>query len=276
MRMRWESIDSTTVFGGACLFFSFVVQRSFDQQSELYSEILCWTLLPLLLRVRERLFKTSRYQDLSGDSDLKPTFLNNLWLWTIAASLAVSCLYRSELGIVELQPILAPILLVVQTWIQSESATSATRRLSGTALCAVVGILSLSSGDIGSSALSLIAVLPQLLVYIALLPKEVLGLCRLPVIRDEGMDISRLCWRIVATLAMVAGIFLGIFGLIIPSMTHTFATGVAKAMLWFSLLQLVRSTSQQNVGRALISVIETTRSVVYCSCHRDFWPRRYS
>lgn len=86
------------VLVGASIFCSLLVQYAFTQQSELPSEMVCWTILPFLVKFRaiwpEMGGVTGKYM-YHHHSEISS-------LWLIATSLVISSVYKAENGIIEL------------------------------------------------------------------------------------------------------------------------------------------------------------------------------
>jgi hypothetical protein len=144
------------------------------------------------------------------------------------------------------QPVLTPLLIIAHKHLRFkayEPRAGRSRFLSlvwVTALCALIITFTLSKGDFRGSALSVFAVVPQLFVYIALLPEAILPSQRLPLVGGFRDVVHRLCWRAVATLTVAMGIQTTVFGFTRVQVTHVLFLGVAKAMTWFFLIQTVR------------------------------------
>lgn len=273
---------------GATLLSLLFAQHLFTRQSELYSEILCWTLLPIFLKVNT-----------SSDTDNKATStytdvrrIPSIVLWLIAGSLTIVCVYKAENGIVELQvsithldstryfdfmadsskPLLTPLLLVVQNWRRWEfsvSNKSRSRLLSplfwGTTLCAFIAVLAVFRGNHLGAALSILAVTPQLFVYSALLPKDAPVSRLFPVVESFEDDLERLCWRAVASLTVALCVRTSVIGLTRFEFTHALSSGVIKAVTWLFVFRMVCSYTNDGLQRVLIHLSEATYVVVHCT-----------
>lgn len=109
-------------------------------------------------------------------------------------------------------------------------------------MSALVVNLSSSKWGFGGSLLSLFAVLPMLVVYIAFLPKDGPAPRQLPPLVEKHDRIATdLCWRVVVLLTLAKGIQVLIFGLGKIYCIQALLVGVAKALSWFFLLRTVRS-----------------------------------
>jgi hypothetical protein len=98
---RLENVDIASALVGATVSCSLLAQRLFTRQSELSSEILSWTILPILLKI-------NRWPNISAKRsftypDTQPTSSKTLWM--VAASLTIASVYKAENGIVELSVI---------------------------------------------------------------------------------------------------------------------------------------------------------------------------
>lgn len=95
MRTNWlEDVEAASAVVGAAVLCSVFAQRSFTQPSGLTSEIVCWSLLPILLTAVERpgtgIPALSDYSNIRGKS-----------IWAIAACLTIACAYEEENGLAE-------------------------------------------------------------------------------------------------------------------------------------------------------------------------------
>lgn len=95
---RLENMYTVPALTGATLICSLFVQGSSTRQSELGSEIICWTILPFLFRLGERL--NPGIAELFGYPDIQSAPLKTSWV--IAASLTISSVYKAEIGVVGL------------------------------------------------------------------------------------------------------------------------------------------------------------------------------
>jgi hypothetical protein len=288
-KFRHADIDITSVLAGAALLCSLFTQRLFTRQSELCSEILCWTILPILL-LKSRGLRNADVKIPLTVSDTQP--LSSRTLWLAATSLTAVSVYRAEIGLVELQvsitfpgrlvphqandlqPLLTPLLLIVQRQLHSEpssSETSSSRLLSprvwGATLCAFVAALSLSQENIQGLALSFLAVVPQLFVYAAFLPKDGSVSRQLPLVDSTDDDVERLCWRTMTGLTVAFVLQTSVFGLTRFQFTPVLLLGVIKAMTWFFIFQMVRDYAKERLHSLLIDRLEAAIVVVCRPCN---------
>lgn len=284
-KLRHADIDITSLLAGAALSCSVVTQRLFTRQSEICSEILCWTILPILL-LKSRELRNVDFKIPLTLSDTQP--LSSRTLWLTAASLTAVSVYRAETGLVELQvsvafpdrlgphqangiqPVLTPLLLVVQRRLHSEPSspdTSGSRppfpRVWGAILCAFIAVLSLSQGDFQGLALSFLAVVPQVFVYAAFLPKDGSISRQLPLVDSTDDDVERLCWRTMTGLTVAFVLQTSVFGLTRFQFTSVLLLGVIKAMAWFFIFQMVRDYTKEELHSLLTDRLEAT-IVVAC------------
>lgn len=95
---RIDEVEAACALVGLSLLCSSLAQRSFTQQSELASETICWTIFLALSRSGR--WPNASTIELYGFSDIRTSPFTSLWL--VAVSLAVSCIYRAENGMIEL------------------------------------------------------------------------------------------------------------------------------------------------------------------------------
>lgn len=112
----------------------------------------------------------------------------------------------------------------------------------GTTLCALVTILPSSKWGIGGVALSIVAVLAQLISHIAWLPRDVTASQHLPpvVVDTKAKVAADLCPKVVMMLIVAMGFQTLLFGFPPLQITRSLLTGVMKGMFWFFILQTVR------------------------------------
>lgn len=116
-------------------------------------------------------------------------------------------------------------------------------------MCALVAILSFSKRGFGGAVLSIVAVVPQLVVYMALQPKDVIASRQLPPLVDEkGKVATDLRRRVMTMLAVVVGVQIITFGFGQMHILRALFVGVAKAMAWFCILQTVRNSGMGSCG----------------------------
>lgn len=96
--IQLDHVEAAAVLVGASALCSVLVQRSFTQQSELPSEIVCWMILPYLSKIAKSLGSDITEHSYTSDNRSDP--LKSTWI--IAAGLTISSLYKAENGLVEL------------------------------------------------------------------------------------------------------------------------------------------------------------------------------
>jgi len=97
-KSRLTYIARVTVSTFAAVLCTLSVQRLTYRQSELYSEILSWTLLPILFRVARPQEKNLEYVLIIPEA--RP--VNSRSLWIVATSLVISCWCQAEIGMISL------------------------------------------------------------------------------------------------------------------------------------------------------------------------------
>lgn len=91
LKPRPNDVESVPIRAGAALLCTVIAQWLYSQKNELYSEILCWMILPVLLRTRKRT---------GGDTIPIPnggkTPVPSRSLWIIAIGIAATSFYKAE------------------------------------------------------------------------------------------------------------------------------------------------------------------------------------
>ncbi|KAM5349175.1 hypothetical protein ACJ41O_008998 [Fusarium nematophilum] len=247
----FNDIDPVVGSAGAAVLSTTVAQRLSSRRPELFSEILCWILLPILFGIS----RTSRDRSVlkvtsPTDSGAQPPSSRSQWV--VAVGVAAACLYRAESSMIGFLPMLTPLLLAAQRHLRHESSPA---RLSdswlfsplidtigGASLVACVGILALSNGDLLGSCLSLILVAAMLAVYVSLLPKASTGLLSVPQVDVEAIIVP-LSIRVLACLMIALAMQHSVLGFLEAQVAHVVWLGLAKASSWYFTIRTARQTS---------------------------------
>ncbi|KAF2128534.1 glycosyltransferase family 90 protein [Dothidotthia symphoricarpi CBS 119687] len=243
---RLNSMDTASGLAVATVLCSVLAQHLFTPQRELCSETLSWVILPILFKIGR--WPNTNAKNRSSCPETQST--STISLWVVAASLTISCLYKAEMGMVELLPILTPLLLVARHRLRPEfsaSRTSSSWLFSplawGTTLSALFITLTLSNGDFLSSALSIVAVVSQLLVYVTFLPRTISTSRLLPLIDDIENDVMPLSWRVVTILTITMAMQTTMIGVSGIRITSVLLLGVFKALSWYFTIRMTRYAS---------------------------------
>ncbi|KAL6903260.1 glycosyltransferase family 90 protein [Trichoderma evansii] len=235
----------------AALLCTLFTEYTSSTRSEIYSELLCWMLLPAL-------FRNVKYSDLRSEisstySEKTITQYKSLGsLWIVALSIAFSCAYKTENRVIQFFPILTPVLLIIQRRFEADSfmttiPASIQARGSTTETWKVItfstfAMLALASRDYHKSIISIIPATPLLLLYIALIPRRKTSTNSFPLIVDEN-SVSSLSSRVVVILLIGVGLESCLFGFSLSNLVAAIAPGVGKALSWVFLIRTSQQTS---------------------------------
>ncbi|CZR51796.1 related to capsule-associated protein [Phialocephala subalpina] len=262
---RFKDVRSITGSASAAVLCTILTQHLSSRQSEVYSEMVCWVLLPFL-------FTTSKPSNVSTftretlHSNPRIHVAYSISLWIVAAGVATACCYKAEIGVIGLfvgfsqkmknwtlltnyyQPILTPLLLIAEKHLRSELQASKgldswffyplANTIWGTALASSVPIFILSEWDLLDFSLSIILVASLLVVYVALIPKSIEDSRFLPLIKVED-DIIPLSSRIVVILVLALSVQTVAFGFPRIGIISTLLLGFMKAFSWYCMIRTV-------------------------------------
>ncbi|KAI1085132.1 hypothetical protein F5B20DRAFT_521105 [Whalleya microplaca] len=250
LRAPFEHIDPVTRSTGAALLCSILTQHLSSRQSELYSETLCWMVLPVALKIAKRP-DVDKLSKGTAPSSLAAHPASASSLWVVALSIATFCIFKAENGMVGFLPALTPLFLVAQKYLKFELYTSATpnswfspfvNTVWGTTLVASFGIVTLTDWDLRGYALSIIPVTALLTVCIILTPKIGKGSKYLPPFDIEDA-ILRLSLRLVAVLIITLGVDTAVFGVSASNVAATLVLGLTKALSWYFMIHTIQHSS---------------------------------
>ncbi|KAI1818542.1 glycosyltransferase family 90 protein [Poronia punctata] len=272
-----RTVDPLTWSAGAALVCGVAAHYLGSRQTEIASELLCWIFLPLIFDKanHQRLLGLDRHDGtLPSHDSSKPAAASGSGdvpvssIWIVAICIAICSVFRSERDIIVLFPLLVPLLLISQRWLQYgvspiESHGSIFFRLAnttiGATLSAIFAVFTLSPWDPFGYGLSLVPVSALLIAYTLLgtrserLPKSI-----------ETFDIEAalrpLSFRVAATLAVMLGVESVVLGFPSINVFRTVASGVAKALAWYSAVQLAQHSSWSTATMASTFSLLATRS----------------
>ncbi|KAI1295198.1 hypothetical protein F5Y03DRAFT_309886 [Xylaria venustula] len=246
--------DRITWSAGAALVFGVVVCHSSSQQSELTSELVCWTLLPVLFQIAKRrrnpdekieAFLLSVHNLVEPNKNENPSSIS---LWIVAISLVICSLFRAENRIFILLPALIPLLNIGHRFLRPGLLPPAachmsffpllTHNLIGSILAAIFAILALSEWEPTLCPLSVAPVAALFVVYTLLTPPNGQSSQWL-----RSIDIRAASWslslRVVILLAVVLGKESYTIGFPSTNALGTLFLGSVKAFMWYLTSQLV-------------------------------------
>ncbi|KAH6892934.1 hypothetical protein B0T10DRAFT_591724 [Thelonectria olida] len=248
-RPRLDNIDSISMLAAAALLFTVVTEFSSRREDELYSELLCWVLLPLLLRNH-----IPSETDLSGSKTAfsinpKAQYASSPSLWIVAGSLATLCFFRAE-KTKHWQPALTPVFLITRKSL--ESTTHSSKETSnpssllltpwGSALVAAFSVLTLSERNLRGAAFSLVATAASFIIYASFLPRNGKKL-PLPVIPCFGSCVVSLSYRFIVISLLGLFVRAFFFDFPTPNPIHILFLSLTKALSWYYVSRTVHQAS---------------------------------
>ncbi|KAH6605504.1 hypothetical protein Trco_004657 [Trichoderma cornu-damae] len=230
-------------YAGAALLCSMLTQWLSARESEIYSEILCWATLPVLVTYQ----KPPRPESIlgpvaSGESKIPTPPRSSMWM--VAGSVAIFSFFKTEIDAIRLLPALSPLLLAYQKYLGSISKppvgllSPIASTIWGTALVASLDIFIFSAGNIQESLFSVIPTAALLIVYAILFPRN--GPSSLIPSINVEYAIRSLSIRIIILLSLLLGIDAISFGLIKTGVTTTVVVGLLKALSWYFVIRVAR------------------------------------
>ncbi|KAL8966442.1 MAG: hypothetical protein Q9197_005978 [Variospora fuerteventurae] len=95
------------------------LEKKRSNRSELYSETLCWMILPILFKVTSHTdVNTLSKENLTVNYGRRTTSSSTLWL--LAGCITTVCVYKIENNVIVLFPVLTPLILIAERHIQFE------------------------------------------------------------------------------------------------------------------------------------------------------------
>ncbi|KAI0551742.1 hypothetical protein F4679DRAFT_123584 [Xylaria curta] len=239
--------DPPTHSAFAALVFGALACHLSSRQSELTSELVCWVLLPVVFVIAARY--RHAFQHVTPESNLKPSAIS---LWLVATGVATCCLFRAEVGLTVLFPVLPPLLAIGYRYLRPSlyppaashisSLSLLTHNITGLSLTAIFTVIVLSEWDLLAYALSIVPVIALFLTYTLLTPQA----CQWPRWArsfDFGTAVLPLSLRVAAILAIILGREAYTIGLSGTNVIDTLILGIVKALAWYFTSQLARNSS---------------------------------
>ncbi|RSL82221.1 hypothetical protein CEP51_005313 [Fusarium floridanum] len=242
--------DPLVALSAAALISSTLKEHLSSRRPELFSELLCWATLPVLIKHTQRT-PPSKGAAPTPFGDLGAQTASSGLQWIVAAGIAGASFYRAECSSLAFFPALTPLLFVIRRHLGCKSPSvpaSYSWDLSlinsgwGMALVASVAAFTLSKGDLLRSLLSSILVAALLIVYGAFTARPKDGPWNSPLVDIEASIIG-VSIRVVALLVVGLGIQSVALGLLTSSISYALLLGLSKASSWFFMIQLARNTS---------------------------------
>ncbi|RSL68731.1 hypothetical protein CEP54_002659 [Fusarium duplospermum] len=245
-----KAADPLVVLLAAALGSSILREHLSSRRPELFSELLCWATLPILIKHTKRT-PPSKGSTPTPFGDLGAQAASSGLQWIVAAGIAGASFYRAECSSLAFFPALTPLLFIIQRHLGSKSPslpTSHSWDLSlvnsgwGMTVVAAVATLCFSNGDLLRSLLSSILAVALLIVYGAFTARPKDGPWNSPLVDIEASIIG-VSIRVVALLVVGLGIQSIALGLLTSSLSWVFFLGLAKASSWFFMIQIAHNTS---------------------------------
>ncbi|KAL7920375.1 glycosyltransferase family 90 protein [Trichoderma austrokoningii] len=233
-------------YAGAALLCATLTQWLSSPGQEIYSEILCWVILPVLMRYQKKLehgllLGPAVYEEPNAPSSHSSS------QWVFATSIAAFSFLKMETGAIQFLPILTPLLLVTQRYLGSVSKSPAgpfsrfTSSVFGATLISTFTIYVFSDWTIWISLSSVALVAALFIAYAALLPKGCTSSC-LPSVNFERA-IRPLSIRIVILAFFMLCISTILTGISIVNPIHVLLLGLLKVLSWYFTAKVAQSTS---------------------------------
>ncbi|RBQ71330.1 hypothetical protein FVER14953_00149 [Fusarium verticillioides] len=229
----------------AAVVFTTVSQYVPSRRLELGSEIVCWAVLPFLLRY------TAFPNTLPSSpllNDLQKQRHSSLSQWIVVLGIVAAAFYRAESTTVGFYPLLTPLLLTVQTYFQPSISSDPVptspliSTIKGTTLVAVLSAFSLSNGDLFGSLASIILVASLFIVYSIFSPDFKVRILSLSSV-DIETNIKAIAGRTMVLLLVAAAFQTLVLGPPNSNVILVLFTGLVKALSWFFVVQTARQTS---------------------------------
>ncbi|RKL36709.1 hypothetical protein BFJ72_g8258 [Fusarium proliferatum] len=240
-----NSVDHVVGSATAAVVFTTVSQYVPSRRLELCSEIVCWALLPFLI-------KYTALPNIRPSSPLlndpQKHHHSSLSQWLVALGIAVAAFYRAENRADSLEPLLTPLLLTVQAYFQSSMSSDSVpaspliSTIKGTTLVAVLSAFSLSNGDLFGSLISIILAASLFVVYSIFNPDLKVRILSLSSV-DIETNIKAVAGRTVVLLFIAVAFQSFVLGPPNSNVILVLFTGSVKALSWFFTIRAARQTS---------------------------------
>ncbi|RSM13608.1 hypothetical protein CDV31_005778 [Fusarium ambrosium] len=242
--------DPLVALSAAALASSALKEHLSSRRPELFSELLCWATLPVLIKHTQRT-PPSKGAAPTPFGDLGAQTASSGLQWIVAAGIAGASFYRAECSSLAFFPALTPLLFVIQRHLGCKSLSvpashswdfSLINSVWGMTVVAAVATLCFSNNDLLRSLLSSILVAALLIVYGAFTARPKDGLWNSPLVDIEASIIG-VSIRVVALLVVGLGIQSVALGLLTSSISYVLFLGLSKASSWFFVIQVAQNTS---------------------------------
>ncbi|ATY66615.1 hypothetical protein A9K55_001055 [Cordyceps militaris] len=207
--------------------------------SQIPSDIVCWSILPFLLRWRR---SAPKLLPLGGSPPLVGDSTRNIGLiaCVFAVGIAVQSFSRAENRAVGLLRVHPRLYFFAKPSDPSRNGLANTAW--GNAIISMATIYSLSLGSALELLLSAAALVGSLVALGSLLPRDVAkSRARSPL--DLELDISSIAPRVLVALFVALGIQSAFLGLVPCKISAAVLEGAAKAVFWYSSLRARKSMS---------------------------------
>ncbi|GAW19682.1 hypothetical protein ANO14919_091710 [Xylariales sp. No.14919] len=254
----WTHTDHLTLSAGAALVLGPIAYYSASRRSELTSEFLCWTLLPVVFSIAKRRRKVDGHvvellplvNEAAQPSETETP--SSLSLWLVATGIVVSSVFRAERGVIALFPALAPLLTISHRYLRPGLHPPSgchmslfpllTHNTIGAILTAIFAIIALSECELVAYALSVVPVIALFVTY-TLLTHQAGQRSQWLQSVDLGATIWSLSSRVATLLALVLFKESYTIGFPDASIIETVVSGPARALTWYFTSELARNSS---------------------------------
>ncbi|KXH52070.1 hypothetical protein CSIM01_07889 [Colletotrichum simmondsii] len=267
--LKWQPIEefgSITGPVGTAAIYTVVTQYLSSNAAELWSELLCWLLLPILFRSARQ----SSYSlgDNKGSRDSLPSPIlrspgsgvaaGSLSLWAVAFAIAVVSVYRAEYkSVVVFLPILSPLLLLVQSGFSRSDAPSPDTppsirpivqvflfdTLRGSFLYGLFAAFTLCGWDLGASVFAAIPAIAMLVIYTSFEHANAAYRTYFYPKVHLQQSVTALAPRVVVLLVACLTLDASILDFTRINIPSTVFLGIAKALAWFFMARTAECTS---------------------------------
>nr|UWK20116.1 glycosyltransferase family 90 protein [Trichoderma polysporum] len=245
---RTVNVELLSGYAGAALLCATLTQWLSSQQLEIYPEVLCWTILPIIITYQKQPQSASLLGPVvSGESSI-PTSSPSSSLWTFAAGVAAFSLLKMETGAIQFLPAVTPLVLATQRYLGcvsrmpagTSSSSPFVNTIWGTSLVSLYTIFTFSDWNVLVSLPSIILTAALLIIYVASLPR-VKTFSLVPSINIESA-IRPLSARILILLFFIMGICIISFGFVRIDPIAVCILGLLKALSWHFVIKVAQST----------------------------------
>ncbi|KAK1672167.1 hypothetical protein BDP55DRAFT_558846 [Colletotrichum godetiae] len=256
---QWQPIEefgSITRPAGAAVIYTIVTQYLSSNAAELWSELLCWLLLPFLYRsARQNPYslgdrKTSK-NSLPSPVLRRPSFVvaaGSVSLWVVAFAIVVASVYRAEYKTtIVFLPILSPLLFLARKGFSGSDSTisdttpsirpkmpySLYATIPGTLLIGTFAACTLCSWDLRASAFAAIPAIAMLTVYASF--EHASAACHVQFLPRVSFQesVTALAPRVVILVIACVTLDASVFDFTTIHVSATVFLGISKALAWY-------------------------------------------